>query len=357
MRLQTTLSGLACVLLALCLAGCNEKTESQSSPRSVTVTKAQTAQYQPSVEISGSVKARVQSDLSFRTAGRVIERHVDVGDRVKAGDVLALLDNTEQKADIAVAQAGLESAEATMRQKTLAFDRYKVLIQTNTIAQSTFDQAREDLATAQGSLQTAQANLATAQDAMTYTQLKADADGIITSRSIEVGQVVSAAQAALTLAHDGPRDAVFDMFEAFFLEGAPSDTVEVSPIGDRAHAKDGKIREVSPAIDTSAGTIRIKVALPADTQWSLGTTVVGRFRAQPQQGIVLPWSAMASANGQPAVWAVNAADSSVKLRKIDIARYRVGDFVVASGVAPGDIIVTDGGKFLTDGQVVAFKEK
>ncbi|MBB4007281.1 efflux RND transporter periplasmic adaptor subunit [Allorhizobium taibaishanense] len=357
MRRRTTISGVACLLLALGLAGCNEKQQAPAAARAVTVTKAKSAQYQPSVEISGSVKARVQSDLSFRTAGRVIERRVDIGDRVKAGDVLAKLDDTEQRADVTVSRAGLASAEATMRQKTLAFERYKTLIQSNTVAQSTFDQAREDLANAQGSLQTAQANLATSLDALTYTELKADADGIITSRSIEVGQVVSAAQAAVTLAHDGPRDAVFDMFEAFFLEGAPSDAVEVAPIIDRAHPKTGKIREVSPAIDTGAGTIRIKVGLPADTDWALNTSVTGRFHSQQQQGITLPWSAMTSDSGKPAVWAVDPASSKVSLRKVNVARYHVGDFVVTDGVKPDDLVVIEGGKFLTDGQVVAFKEQ
>lgn len=345
--------GLACA----CLAACEDKAEVAPPPQQVRVVAAAEAQYQQGAEITGEVKARVQTELSFRVSGRVLERKVDVGSHVHAGDVLARLNDTEQQADVSVARAALASAQAVVAQKTLAFDRAKSLLQSQAVPRAVFDDAQKELLSAQASREAAEAALATAEDALSYTELKAAADGIITARSIEEGQVVSAAQSAFTLAHDGPRDAVFDVFEAFFLDGRPLNDVEVAPVSDPSLDVHAAIREVSPVIDAKAGTIRIKVGLQEGTPWPLGTPVVGKLRASPRDGIVLPYTAIASAEGEPAVWLVNARNQSVSLRKISVGRYRQSDFVVTGGVAPHDLVVTEGGKFLKEGQAVAWDGK
>ncbi len=345
--------GLACTSLA----ACEEIAEVSPPPKQVRVIAAAAAQYRPSAEITGEVKARIQTELSYRVSGRVIERRADVGSRVHAGEVLARLNDTEQRADVSVARAALDSARAIVRQKTLNLARSGTLLQSQAIAQQIFDEARKELRSAEASFDSAEAALATAEDALSYTELRADADGIITARTIEVGQVVSAAQPAVTLAHDGPRDAVFDVFEAFFLDGPPSADVGVAPVGDQAAKVDAKIREVSPVIDTKGGTIRIKVALQDGVQWSLGTPVVGTLRSSPHDGIVLPYNAITSANGEPAVWLVNTENRSVSRREISVARYRKNDFVVTGGIVPTDLVVTEGGKFLREGQAVAWEGK
>lgn len=345
--------GLACAVLA----ACEEKAEVAPPPQQVRVVAASKTQYQPGAEITGEVKARVQTELSFRVSGRVLERRVDVGSHVHAGDVLARLNDTEQQADVSVAHAALESAQAVVAQKTLAFDRAKSLLQSQAVPRAVFDDAQKELLSAQASLDAAEAALATADDALSYTELKAASDGIITARGIEAGQVVSAAQSAFTLAHDGPRDAVFDVFEAFFLDGRPLSNVEVAPVSDPSRDVPAGIREVSPVIDAKAGTIRIKVGLQDGAPWPLGTPVVGKLRASPRDGIVLPYTAIASAEGEPAVWLVNTQNQTVSLRKISVDRYRQSDFVVTGGVAAQDLIVTEGGKFLKEGQAVAWEGK
>jgi RND family efflux transporter MFP subunit len=345
--------GLACAVLA----ACEDKAEVTQPPQMVRVVAASKTQYQPGAEITGEVKARIQTELSFRISGRVIERWVDVGSHVRAGEILARLNDTEQQADLGVARAALESAQAVVNQKTLAFERARALVKSQAIPQQSFDEARKELTSALASLEAAEAALATAEDALSYTELKADTEGIITARSLEVGQVVSAAQSAFTLAHDGPRDAVFDVFESFFLGGPPLADVEVAPVGDRTLEVHAGIREISPVIDTKAGTIRIKVGFPQDAQWPLGTPVVGKLRSSPRSGMVLPFNAIASDKGEPAVWLVNNETRSVSLRKVAVARYRKSDFVVTSGIAPNDLIVTEGGKFLKEGQAVAWEDK
>jgi multidrug efflux pump subunit AcrA (membrane-fusion protein) len=134
-------------------------------------------------------------------------------------------------------------------------------------------------------------------------------------------------------------------------------STEVAPVEDRALEIRAGIREVSPVIDPKTGTIRIKVGLPEDAQWPLGTPVVGKLRSAPREGIVLPYSAIASGMGDPAVWLVDSQALSVSLRKISVARYRKSDLVVTSGIAANDLIVSEGGKFLKEGQVVAWDGK
>lgn len=331
--------------------------DSPALPQQVRAISVAKAHYQPRAEITGEIKARTQTDLSFRAGGKVVERLVDIGSHVRKGEVLARIDDTEQQADVGVAQAGLDSARATLKQKTLAFNRYESLLQTRAIARVTYDQAQNELVTAQASLQSAEASLAMVLDTLSYTELKADADGIITSRNIEVGQVVSAAQAVFTLAHDGSRDAMFNVFEAFFLEGQPLADVEVAPVGDRSRKARAVIREISPTIDTKAGTIRVKVALPDDAQWQLGTPVVGEFRSPPREGFILPASAMTSAGGAPAVWVIDTKNRSVSIRKVTVSRYRTNDFVVTDGIGRNDLVVAEGGKFLEAGRTVAWESK
>jgi RND family efflux transporter MFP subunit len=344
--------GLACAVLA----ACDEKAVAPP-PQQVRVVAAAETRFQPGAEITGEVRARVQTELSFRVSGRVVERKVDVGSHVHAGDVLARLNDTEQQADVSVARAALESAQAVVAQKTLAFDRAKSLLQSQAVPRAIFDDAQKELLSSQASFEAAEAALATAEDALSYTELRAAADGIVTARGIETGQVVSPAQSAFTLAHDGPRDAVFDVFEAFFLDGRPLNDVEVASVSDAARNVHAGIREVSPVIDGKGGTIRIKVGLQEAARWPLGTPVVGKLQASQRDGIILPYTAIASAGGQPAVWLVSPQHHSVSLRKISVGRYRQSDFVVTTGVAAQDLIVTEGGKFLKEGQAVAWEGK
>lgn len=345
--------GLVCAILA----ACDEKAEVPPPPQQIRAVAAAAAQYQPGAKITGEVRARVQTELSFRVSGRVLERKVEVGSHVRAGEVLARLNDTEQQADVSVARAALESAEAVVSQRKLAFDRARSLLQSGAVPQALFDDAQKELRSAQAVLEAAVAALAMAKDALSYTQLKATANGVVTARAVEAGQVVSAAQSAFTLAHDGPRDAVFDVFEAFFLDGRPRNDVEVAPVSDPSHNIHANIREVSPVIDTKAGTIRIKVGIQEGAPWPLGTPVVGKLRASTRDGIVVPYTAIASAEGEPAVWIVNTQTQSVSLRKISVDRYRQSDVVVTGGVAAQDLIVTEGGKFLKEGQAVAWDGK
>jgi membrane fusion protein, multidrug efflux system len=355
-RARLGLNALAILAAGLALAGCDQsKTQAEQPPQPIRAISVSVTEYQPVATIHGQIQARIQTDLAFRVGGKVIERTVDIGNHVRTGDVLVRLDNSEQKADVTIAEATLRATQADLNQKTLAFQRYQSLLVSNVIARQVFDQARQDMTTAQAALESAQASLATARDILSYTELKADADGVITGRNVEVGTVVSPAQTAVTIAHDGPRDAVFNVYEAFFLKGDPSTQVEVSAIDDPTRKATALIRETSPVIDPTTGTIQVKLTLPEDAPWPLGATVVGAFLAPKDKGVALPWSAMTSMNGGPAVWVVDPASHTASLRPIQIALHRSGDFVVSDGLAVGDLVVTEGGNVIHPNEILDWR--
>lgn len=337
------------------LVSCGDQDSSaEHQPRFVRVVKAETRSIPAGGSVTGEVQARVQTDLSFRVGGKIIERTVDVGDRVKAGQVLARIDAQEQKADLAVAKANLEAAIAQRVQAELAFSRQQRLFDTQVTPRSALDQAQEALSTAQGSERAAEAQLGSAEDALTYTELKAAADGVITARNAEVGQVAQAASAIFTLAHDGPRDAIFEVAETLFLRRPVEPVVKITLLSDPTKQVSARVREISPTINASTGTIKVKVALEPDVAMPLGAAVSASFDYAPVIAMQLPWSTMSVKDAKPAVWVVDPASSKVAIRPVDVDDYQTGTFIVTKGLNPGDLVVAEGGKFLSPDDTVTF---
>jgi RND family efflux transporter MFP subunit len=185
--------------------------------------------------------------------------------------------------------------------------------------------------------------------------LRAPAAGVITARSIEVGQVAQVAQSAFTLAQDGERDGVFDVYETIFFEQPESNVVALALVSDPAITAQGHVREVSPTIDAKMATVRVKVMIDNPPEaMTLGSSVTGTARWKPRKRIVLPWSALTAVGAEPAVWVVDAANRTVSLKRIAIDSYETETIVVKSGLQPDDRVVIDGGKLLSPGQPVTY---
>lgn len=340
--------------LGLALAACGA--EDRPAARAPSPVKAQVvaaSQHVPSVALTGEIKARVQSDLAFRTTGRIVERLVEIGDHVVSGQVLARLESQEQMADVASATAGVQSAEATLRQAVAAFDRQKALLASGFTTQTNYDNAQQALQAARASLDVARSNLATAQEQLAYTALTADASGVVIARNAEAGQVVEAAQAVFTVARDGERDAVFDVYEGLLARQPADDTVEIALVSNPAVKATGRVREVAPAIDPATGTVRVKIAIDAPpAAMTLGAAVTGTGRFQPDSVFRLPASAFFTENGKPAVWTVDPGSHAAAIRPVVVDSYRTGEFLVRSGLEAGDIVVTAGAQLLKPGQIV-----
>ena len=217
-----------CGVAAAALAACSQEAAPAKAPMAVRSQTVALTDFEPRVELTGEIKAQVQSDLSFRVSGRVIERSVDVGAHVTADQPLARLDPQEQEANVRSAEANVQAAEAQLRQATSTFERQRTLLAQGFTTRASYDQSEQVFRTSQGSLEAARAQLETARQQLSYTVLRAGVSGIITARNIEVGQVVQAAQTVLSIAQDGPRDAVFHVHEALFALGRADPAVDIT---------------------------------------------------------------------------------------------------------------------------------
>jgi membrane fusion protein, multidrug efflux system len=352
MRLATRVFALA---LALAAAACQDRAAAPDKPvPTVAVETVAYTDYTPEIRLTGEIKARYQTDLSFRVSGRITERNADVGAHVTADQVLAKIDPSEQQADVDAAAASVRAAEAQLRQATSTFERQKNLLGQGFTTRRDYDQAEAGLRTAQGSLDGAKAQLGTAQEALSFTVLKAGADGIITARMAEVGQVAQAAQAMFTLAQDGPRDAVFQVHESAFFHQLSGEPIKLALINDPAVTATAVVREVSPTVDTRTGTVRVTLTIPeTPAAMALGAAVSGSVRLKPRPAVILPWSALASDGGKPAVYVVDPATKTVALRQVSILAYETGRVIIASGLTAGNLAVVDGTKLIRPDQMVA----
>jgi RND family efflux transporter MFP subunit len=356
-RRQSRAGWLAAVLLATALGGCNDQAASPSAHAPFVRTEVvQPRDRQASITLTGEIQARFRADLAFRVSGRVLARYVDVGAHVSAGEVLAVLDPAEQQADVDAATAAVLAAESQLLVAKATFERQKSLIATGYTTRTVFDQAQEGLRTAEAALETARAQLGTARDALGYTALRATADGVITARNLEVGQVVQVAQPVFSLAQDGERDAVFEVYESIFYTDPDGGSVSLALVSDPAVTAIGHVREISPAIDAKSSTIRVKVSVQnPPAEMTLGSAVAGTVRRRAQQQIVLPWSALMVAGAKPAVWTVDPTTRTALLKPVTLAGYEAGEVLIKAGLDAGERVVIEGGKLLSVGQPVSYE--
>lgn len=346
------LAGVASVAL---LGGCRETETPAASPLPVRVQQVTLMQYKPEFTLTGEISARVQSDLSFRLSGRIVERTVDVGAHVEAGQVLARLDPKVQEADVDGAAAAVQAAAAKLRQVAANYERQKALLERGHTTRRDYDQAEQEHRSTQALLDSTKAQLAAARDQSDQTVLRAPAAGIITARHMEVGQVAQPSQPVFALAQDGPRDAIVNVQEsvitADFTEG-----VEIALVSDPTIRTGGEVREVAPVVNAT-GAVRVKIGIARTPPgMELGSAVRVTARTQPRETVVLPWSALYSDNDKPSVWVVDPQNRTVSLRQIDIEAYRNSDIVVRGGLRPGEIVVTLGAQLLRPAQQVGFAE-
>lgn len=319
----------------------------------VAVEEVQYRDYAPLLTFTGTLKARVQADLSFRIGGQITERLADVGDHVRAGDLLARLDDAEQRTNLTAAKAAENAARAELTQANAHYKRQQQLLSQGFSTRSQFEQAEQAWITAQSKLTSAESQRANAENELEDTELRAPVDGVITSRHVEVGQIVQAAQAGFLLAKDGPRDAVFDVQEMLVKHIAAHADIAVFLLSDQSIAAQGKVREISPVVDAQTGTVKVKVALTEeDSLMPLGAVLSGALQLSKQKAAILSWSSLTSDRGKPAVWRVNMTDNLVSLVPVEVLSFDRERVIITGGVDEGELVVSKGGQMLRSGQRV-----
>ena len=213
------------------------------------------------------------------------------------------------------------------------------------------------LKTAQAQVDSAQAQVNIAQNRLGYAQLVADAGGTVTAVGAEPGEVVQAGRMIVQVARQAGRDAVFDVSPQIKDRAPANPEITVFLTTDPKVSAKGRVREVSPRADPATGTFRVRVGLtnpPATMR--LGTTVTGRMQLDSATGIEIPPSAVIRSDRQSAVWIVDPKTGTVSTRNIEVGSQDSARVAVASGLNPGDVVVTAGVQALRPGQKVRLLE-
>jgi RND family efflux transporter MFP subunit len=283
----------------------------------------------------------------------MIERAVNVGDRVKAGQLLARLEPQNEMNALRSAQANLAAAQAALTEARNRFERQQTLLEQGWTTRAQFDQAEKARSTTEAQVDAAEAQLKSAHDLVSFTELEADAEGGVTATGAEPGEVIKAGQMIIRLARQDGRDAVFDV-PAQVLRNAPAEPViKVHLTNDRAVTATGRVREVAPQADPVTRTFKVKVGLSEPPEaMLLGATVTGTMQTDAASLIEIPAAALTKVNSQPAVWIVDPASNVVSLRNVDVARFDPATVAISQGLDSGEVIVTAGVQALHPGQKI-----
>jgi multidrug efflux system membrane fusion protein len=290
---------------------------------------------------SGEVRARIETTLGFRVGGKLIERLVDAGVSVKAGQPLARLDPADTQLQAAQAEAQRALAEADVK-------RFRDLKTRNFISASALD-AKET------AFKAAEAQAALARNQARYTTLVAERNGVIGQVLAEAGQVVSAGQAVYRMAPDGEREIAIALPETEVAAIKLGQAADVSLFANAAPIS-GSVREIMPVADPVTRTYAVRVTLKnADPRLPLGMSATVRFSLTDSQAaaskLTIPLGAIYQSGTQAAVWTLGA-ENTVSLKPIVVSAYTNAGAVVESGLTAGEIIVAAGANRLSEGEKV-----
>ncbi|WP_114974152.1 efflux RND transporter periplasmic adaptor subunit [Rhodoferax ferrireducens] len=341
--------------LPFALVACGEKT--QSDPRTeAPLVRAATIQgaVAASRTFTGTVAARVQSDLGFRVSGKVLERLVDTGQTVKRGQALMRIDSVDLKLAAHAQQEAVAAARARAQQTAQEEARYSDLRGTGAISASAYDQVKAAADAAKAQLNVTEAQAEVARNASRYTELVADTDGVVMETLVEPGQVVNAGQAVVRVAHAGRREAIIQLPET--LRPAIGSAGQATLFGKEGVAVPAKLRQLSDAADRLTRTFEARYVLEGElSNAPLGTTVtiqIPEAHAAVQGGLSVPIGALFDAGKGPGVWVIQGEPAKVFWRPVTVQRLGDDGARIAGQLKAGERIVALGTHLLREGEQV-----
>ncbi|MCA1326339.1 efflux RND transporter periplasmic adaptor subunit [Herbaspirillum sp. alder98] len=341
--------------LFVVLAACSKPEPVADAPREVVVLQAQQRNGAQALRLPAEVQSRFVTAMSFRVAGKLSERRVHLGDKVKKGQLLARLDPVDADYNAASARADLDSARQHLDAAGKQLKRDTDQARENLISAQQLEQSQDAHAAALAQFKAAEARAGVAGNQRNYTDLVADRDGVISAEQANTGDVLAAGQAVYSLAWSGAVDVITDAAEgqvARIKSGAPA-TVTLAALPGRSF--NGRVREVSPAADAQSRTYRVKVTLEQpDAAVLLGMSGEVLIANQDQSAApitVLPATALFHQGEKPALWIVGK-DGKLELRPVTVAAYGERSISLSQGVAVGEQVVVQGVHTLTAGEKV-----
>lgn len=340
--------GFAAVAFAAILSGCSdEKKVAEQVIRPVKVVEVKAPQDGPLLQYSGSIRARTEVPLGFRVDGKIMERMVDVGQQVKAGQAVARIDVTDYALSVRQAEAELASADKQVEISQLALKRAETLQSQNATSQSSLEQAQLGSRRALAQRDAAQSALTQARNRVGYGVLTSDVDGIVTAVNAEAGQVVAAGTPVVRVARDGQKEIEVAIPEAEIRQFAPGKVVTSTFWSDGNLVLDGKVREVAGSADQQSRTFIVRVSLPDNPALRLGmTATIATHASSSEKGFVLPLAALSKQDGKSIVWLVDAASAKVQPRTVQVDGFTEDGVRITDGLKPGDLVVAAGTQFM-----------
>jgi multidrug efflux system membrane fusion protein len=346
------------LLAAALVAGCDRgPAPAVEEPPVVRVMRIGAAQAAQGIEFAGEVRARHEAPIGFRVGGKVVERPVQAGQRVAAGDTIARLDPADLALAADAARAQRTTLESDLDLAARELERYKGLREKNFVSQAELERRQNAYASARAQLDAARARLDQAANQHTYATLVADAAGVITAVDVEVGQVVAAGQTVARLALPGAKEVVIAVPESLRAAVAASRGFVVAANALPGRSWKGTLRELSPSADPATRTYAARITIAdAGEELALGMSARVGTAAVPTAGVSVPLTAVHSRGEQPQVWLVDA-QGTVRSRAV-VTRGFAGDrMVVEQGLQAGDVVVVAGAQLLRAGQKVRVQEK
>ncbi|MGN2434919.1 efflux RND transporter periplasmic adaptor subunit [Pseudomonas syringae] len=342
-------------VLPVALTACSEKT--QSDPRTeaplVRVAILQEASVAPRA-FTGTVAARVQSDLGFRVSGKVLERFVDTGQAVKRGQPLMRIDPADLKLAAHAQREAVTAAKAQAKQAADEETRYRSLRSSGAISASSYDQIKATADSAKAQLSSAQAQAEVALNATRYADLVADADGIIMETLVEPGQVVSAGQAVVRVAHAGPREAVIQLPEN--LRPLIGSAAQATLFGNKDLSATTRLRQLSDVADRQTRTFEARYVLEGEmANAPLGTTITVKIPSADTAGqstLQVPIGALYDAGKGPGVWVIQGEPVQVNWEPVVVQHLDDEHARIITQLKPGARIVALGAHLLHEAQQV-----
>jgi RND family efflux transporter MFP subunit len=335
---------------AVGLSACKEEVVVEKTIRPVKVMEAKVAAGERVITFSGAVRARVEAPLGFRVPGKLERRAVEIGSRVKAGDVVATLDATDLKLGVIAAEANVEAARARVEVAKDQLSRVAALQAKGHVAKAAFDRAELDATQATRALEAAEAQAEQARNQTQYTTLTADADGIVTRVAAEPGQVVAAGSPVAVIARDGDKEVVVAVPETEIGALSPGQSVGVRLYADTGATLAGTVRDIAGAADPASRTFQVRVAIGTAEAARLGMTAsVDLTIPMATAGFEVPLTAFTEKDGVKTVYVADPATNTVAPRAVTVEGATAGGLRVTGGLAKGDLVVVAGVQFLQPG--------
>ncbi len=358
-RINFSYSALVLVIagLVVSLTGCGQKREldPRTQPELVRVVEIGSSSGADPA-FTGVVSARVQSNLGFRIPGKITSRLVDTGQFVRAGQPLMTIDRTDYAHAITARAETVAAAKAKAVQAAADEARYRPLVKSGAVSASIYDQVKAASDAAQAELAAATAQEQVARDEGGYSQLFADADGIVIETLAEPGQVVAAGQTVVKLAHSGPREAAVNLPET--LRPALGSTAYATLYGSTMRVP-VRLRQLSGAADAQTRTFEARYVLEgAAANAPLGATVT--VHLSDSVGIDMlqvPVAAVLDQGKGPGIWVLNPSTSIVSFQPVQVRQLGEELATVSGNLHPGQQVVALGVHLLRDGQRVRAENK